>query len=318
MSENPPGTPDPNGPKQPDDGTPPPDHGQQPGAAQPGYGMPGGYPPPPGYGAPPPGNYPPPPSGNYPPPGGYPPPPPSGGYPPPPPGGGYGAPIHGAPGFGGPGGTPQLTVPDALGYAWNKFKANAGVWIGITFIVFLIQVAVSWIFGLDDSYRTSDFNDYFSVWRIVGTLVSMIVGYLVSAALIRGALHEVDGTKPGIGSFFQFTNVGAIILASFLVGIITSIGFILFIIPGIILLFLTWWTLQFVIDQEKDAIAAIKASFEVISQNVGPLALLAIVLGLLNVVGALLCGVGLLVTIPVTEIASTYAYRVATRGRVAP
>lgn len=313
MSENPPGTPDPNKPQQPpNQGYPPPPNQGQP----PGYGQPGQYPPPGGQ----PGQYPP--SGGQP--GGYPPPPgygapPPGGYPPPPPtGGGYGAPLQPAPGFGGPGGTPQLTVPDALGYAWNKFKANAGVWIGITVIVFLIQLAVSWMFDLQDSYSTSDFGDYFSLWRIVGTIVSVIVGYLISAALVRGALHEVDGNKPGIGSFFQFTNVGAIILASFLVGIITAIGFILFIIPGIILAFLTWWTLQFVIDRDQDAVAAIKSSFSVISENVGPLALLAIVLALLNLVGALLCGIGLLITLPVTQIASTYAYRVAVGGRVAP
>ncbi|MGW0174500.1 hypothetical protein ACWDUM_11705 [Rhodococcus sp. NPDC003322] len=321
MSENPPGAPDPNHPQQPpNQGTPPPNSGQpgygqpgygQPGPGQPGYGQqptygqPGGYPPPPGYGAPQPGGYPPPPGYGTPQPGGYPPPPPSGGY---------GAPLQPAPGFGGPGGTPQLTIPDALGYAWNKFKANAGVWVGITVIIFLIELVVSFIFGFNDSYDS--FGDYFTFWRILGTVVSAIVSYLVNAALVRGALHELDGNKPGIGSFFQFTNVGAIILASLLVGIITGIGFVLFIIPGIILAFLTWWTLQFVVDKEQDAVTAIKSSFRAISENVGPLVLLALVLVALNIVGALLCGLGLLITIPLTTIASTYAYRVVVGGRV--
>ncbi|SEK59142.1 hypothetical protein [Rhodococcus maanshanensis] len=347
MSENPPpgqpgneGTPDNPIPPQnpPAGGYPPPPGYPQPGATPPpggyppppgGYppppsGTPGGYPPPPGYpqqGAPQPGGYPPPPG--YPQqggapnmPGGYPPPPGygagEGGYPPPP---GYGADAFSAPGFGGPGGTPQLTVGDALGYAWNKFKSNAGIWVGIVLIAAVIQVALSLIFGTGNS---TDFSDAFSPWSILGTIVTTVVGYLIQAAMIRGALHEVDGNKPAIGSFFQFNNVGAIILASVIVGVLSAIGFVLLIIPGLIIVFLTWWTLQFVIDQNQDAITAIKSSFSSISQNVGPLLLLALALVGINIVGALLCGLGLLVTIPLTVIASTYAYRVVVRGPIAP
>ncbi len=269
--------------------------------------MPGGYPPPPGYGAPQPGGYPPPPGSGY----------------PPPPNGGYGAPIQSPPGFGGPNGTPQLTVGDALGYAWNKYKANAGVWIGILFIALLISLAVSAIFtdwgSIGDADSASFSNSFdFSVWGLIGRIVTTVVSYLISAALIRGALNELDGNRPGFGAFFQFSNVGAIIIASFLVGIMTGIGLILLIIPGIIIAFLTWWTLEFVIDQDQDAITAIKSSFGAISQHVGPLLLLALACVGLNIVGALLCGLGLLVSIPLTIIASTYAYRVVVGGRVAP
>ncbi|MCQ4120360.1 hypothetical protein [Rhodococcus tibetensis] len=276
---------------------------------------PGGYPPPPGGNyPPPPGNYPPPQQGgnypppqqggNYPPQGNYPPPPqgpPPGGYPPPPPVSGYGA----------PGQTPgQLSVGNAISYGWNKFKDNALIWIGIMLVAAVIQVVLNLIFGGFDT--SSDFSDTFTVWRIIGTLVTTVVGYLINAALVRGALHEVDGNKPAFGSFFQFTNVGAIIIASVIVGVLSTIGFILLVIPGLIVVFLTWWTLQFVIDQNQDAVTGIKSSFGIISQNVGPLLLLALALVGINILGAIPCGLGLLVTIPLTIIASTYAYRVLT------
>ena len=93
-----------------------------------------------------------------------------------------------------------------------------------------------------------------------------------------------------------------------------GIGFVLLIIPGIVLAFLTWWTLQFVIDRNEDAITAIKSSFKAISANAGPLFLLALALFGINVLGLIACLVGLLVTIPVTIIASTYAYRITTRN----
>lgn len=215
---------------------------------------------------------------------------------------------------------PTLSVGDAIGYGWTKFKDNALVWIGMVVIAFLIQAAINFLFGLGNSGDTDmdgGVSFGFGIWQIIGTIVSTIVGYLISAAFVRGALHETDGNKPGFGSFFQFTNVGAVIVAGLLVGLATGIGLVLCIIPGLVVAFFTWWTMQFVIDRDQDGVTAIKSSFSAISSNAGTLLLLALALFGINIVGALLCGLGLLVTIPLTIIASTYAYRVVTGGPVA-
>ncbi|NED68736.1 hypothetical protein G3I15_48220, partial [Streptomyces sp. SID10244] len=108
-----------------------------------------------------------------------------------------------------------------------------------------------------------------------------------------------------------------VIITALLVAIGTYIGLILIIIPGIIFAFLAYWSLTFVVDRDLDAIAGIKASFSVISKNAGPLFLLALACIGLNIVGAIVCLVGLLVSIPVTVIASTYAYRFFTGGQIA-
>ncbi|NLU83498.1 hypothetical protein [Rhodococcus sp. HNM0569] len=295
-----------------------PEGGNRPGG-EPQQGGPGsesGYPPPPPAGStpppggypPPPGNYPPPPGGNVPPPGGYPPPP--GNYPPPPPiSGEYGA---------GPAAqmnSPQLGVGAAVSYGFKKFGKNWTVWVGILLIAFVIQAILALVFPNGEA-DTSDWSAAvtasYTFWGIVGALVTTIVGWLIQAALVRGALFELDGNRPNIGSFFQFNNVGAVILACFLVGIMTTIGFFVFVIPGIVLVFLSWWTVQFVMDQNQDALTAIRSSFRTIWSHFGPLLGLAAVLVLLNIAGAILLLIGLLVTVPVTLIASTYAYRVVT------
>ncbi|AOW95132.1 hypothetical protein BFN03_16605 [Rhodococcus sp. WMMA185] len=204
----------------------------------------------------------------------------------------------------------QFSVGAAISYGWNKFKDNALVWIGILLIAAVIQIALNIIFtGVEPA---SDVGEVFSPWGIFGTVVTTIVGYLINAALVRGSLNEVDGNKPAFGSFFQFNNVGAIIIASLLIGIATTIGLILLIIPGLIVVFFTWWTLQFIIDQNEDAFTAIKSSVTVIGKNFGSVLLLALALVGINIVGALLLIVGLLVSLPISIIASTYAYRVLT------
>ena len=48
-----------------------------------------------------------------------------------------------------------------------------------------------------------------------------------------------------------------------------------------------------------------------------PLILLFILAFLINLVGALLCGVGLLFTYPITAVAIAYAWRTLTGGRIA-
>ncbi|UYP19245.1 hypothetical protein OED52_01290 [Rhodococcus sp. Z13] len=293
---------------------------------------PGGYPPPGNYPPPSGGSYPPPSGGSYPPPGNYPPPqsggytpPPSGGSYPPPPGnyppppGAYGASgAYGAGGYG-PAPTSRLSVGDALSYGWAKFSGNAGVWILFMVAAFIIQALISGIFnGFDFTPDDNGFSASFSATNAIGTVVTTIVGYLIQAAFVRGALAETDGQKPAFGTFLQIGPIGAVIVAGLLVGIGTTIGLFLCIIPGLAFAFLTWWTMQFVIDRNQDAVTAIKSSFNAIKSNAGTLLLLALALLGINLVGALLCGLGLLVSVPVSIIAVTYAYRVTTGGPVAP
>jgi uncharacterized membrane protein len=218
----------------------------------------------------------------------------------------------------GRGGT-ALSVGDAIRYGWNRFKANAWTWIGAVVIAAIIQGVLNTLFGNRSTFRIDTFGQ--SLWTIgwiIGSIATVVIGYLINAALVRGALHEVDGQRPSLGSFFRFTNVGNVILASILVGVATAIGLILFVIPGLIVAFLSWWTLQFVIDRHDSAIEGVRSSFRAISSQAGPVFLLALALIGINILGAIPLGLGLLITIPVSTIASTYAYRVVSGSEVAP
>ena len=75
---------------------------------------------------------------------------------------------------------------------------------------------------------------------------------------------------------------------------------------------------QFIIDKGLPAWDAIKASFDLVNRNVGTVIVLFLASILAFFIGAILCGIGLLVTIPVTIIATAYAYRMMTGQSVAP
>ena len=65
----------------------------------------------------------------------------------------------------------------------------------------------------------------------------------------------------------------------------------------------------FVVDRNMPAVEAIKASIDMVRNNVGPLLLFWLATLAITIVGACLCGVGLLVAIPVVVIAQVYTFR---------
>ena len=117
------------------------------------------------------------------------------------------------------------------------------------------------------------------------------------------------GQKIDVGQAFAGINWGQVILASLITGLLTFVGLILCILPGLAVIFFTSYTLFFVIDRNLSAVDAIKASFNMVKDNVGVLILFWLATVAAQIVGACLCLVGLLVAVPVVIIAQAYTYR---------
>ncbi|MEK8228578.1 hypothetical protein NKG05_25020 [Oerskovia sp. M15] len=177
----------------------------------------------------------------------------------------------------------------------------------------------NWISGGFDQfsdYRTDGFSDTniaeavgLSFGSFVLSIVGAIIGYLITAFFTRGALDESQGRRPDVAAFFRIGNVGNVILAAFLVGIMATVGIVLCILPGLAVLLFSAFVYYFTLDKQQDAITAIKSSWSLVAKNFGSVFLLLLALFGINIVGALLCFVGLLVTIPLSYIAVAYAYR---------
>ncbi|MGV0836113.1 hypothetical protein [Mycolicibacterium thermoresistibile] len=313
-----------------------------------GPGQPGGYPPPPpagGYPPPPPGGqqgYPPPPPGGYPPPpqSGYPPPPPGGYPPPPPPGyppGGPGYPPGGSgypPGGPGFGFGPQYSIGEAWSWAWNKFGKNAGPLIIATLLYGLVAFALQALVNLismavsDTSSAVTDDGGFMFAYNatgpaavivgVIGWVVTLIVGAALQSAYLGGIFDIVDGREVTLNSFLRPRYIGNVVIAGLIVGVITTIGLLLCIVPGIIASILLMFTIVALLDRNLAPIDAIKTSFNVVKNNFGHAFLAWLVMGVTALVGALLCGVGLLVAAPIAALILVYTFRRLTGGQVAP
>jgi uncharacterized membrane protein len=166
--------------------------------------------------------------------------------------------------------------------------------------------------------ETGDFFGAVTFLSFALGFVQWVVGEVIAAGVTKGALDITYGRKPDVSTMFKGIDFVQVLIASFLTGLAVFIGILLCVIPGIIIAFLTSFTLYFVIDQKLSAVDAIKASIDFTRANVGDLVLLFLACIAAVIVGACLCGVGLLVAIPVVIIALAFAYRTLRGEQVAP
>jgi uncharacterized membrane protein len=232
------------------------------------------------------------------------------------------------------GGQRPFSVGDAFGYGWKKFTENLGP-ILIAMLVFFLIGAI--IYGLQflvqsatspETTVISGENGFVvqqSGGGLLGVLVSLIFGvigfvwnYLIQAAVARGGLAVTEGRPIVLGDLLSLNKLGRIILAGIILGALTLLGLLLCIIPGLIVAFFGSYFVYFILDQDAGAWESIKASFGFVKDNVGNLLLLFILSLIAIFVGALLCGIGLLVAYPVVFIAHAYAYKVLRGAPVAP
>ncbi|MFI5775912.1 hypothetical protein [Nocardia sp. NPDC051570] len=243
----------------------------------------------------------------YGPPGSYPPPgemPPSGWTPPPGPPG-YGPPPYGY----APGAPATLSIGRALGYGWDRFRANPIPWVAITLVGFIAYLAVVLV------VRLTSINSVLALLLLL--LVVAVVVWLLQAAMIRGALYETDGTPPDFQGFFGFVNAGNVLLTALIVFVVAWVAALCLVFPALIVGYLCMFALHFVIDQEQDPFTAVKSSVRLVVTNFGPTLLLALAVAVMTLLATLPCGIGLLVVGPVAIMAVTYTYRFLTGGLIA-
>ena len=217
----------------------------------------------------------------------------------------YGDPVYGGYGQPGPGGAPapvgRVSPTGAVAAGWQMFKNNPVPWL-------LITLASGVVSGIVSAFST----DESGAVMFIAQVLSFVVSLLLQAFIVRGALLEVDGHRPSFGDFFKLHNFGWFVVAAILVGIATFVGVFLLIVGAFVVAFFLYWTQYFVVDRNMTATDAIVSSFRAVKSDAGNLLALALLNVLIVIAGALALLVGLLVAIPLTTLASVYAYRVIT------
>jgi uncharacterized membrane protein len=191
---------------------------------------------------------------------------------------------------------------DSLRFGWETFKKHALFLVGV-YVAVSVTTAV---IGSADEYAPVGSGYASFVISVVAFLVAMVL----RLGLIVVTLKFKDGTAPEFADLFnRWPLAFSYVAASFLYVSMVLVGFVLFILPGIFLAVRFYFYGYFISDGEMSPIEALRKSLEVTRGFGIELFVLAVAFMGLNILGMLCLGVGLLVTMPVTALATAYVFR---------
>jgi uncharacterized membrane protein len=226
-------------------------------------------------------------------------------------------------------------VSQAFQYGWTKLQQNVGqiaIAIGIWFVAVIVFGLIGFfvtgaiadtalnceqtVFG---EVCTSD-SSFWSVLLITGiwSFAWTVAIFAASYFIIRGALAITAGRPLNKDELFDMSNFVPFLITSIVVAIIVSIGSFLCFIPGLIAWFFLFFAQYYAADRGMGVGESLRASVTVMNQNLARMVGFFIASLVAYAIGALLCGIGLLVAVPVIIIASAYMYRTANGELVAP
>ncbi len=195
-----------------------------------------------------------------------------------------------------------FSTKEALAFGWKTTKENFWFLVGLMLLVFVISLIPDMlikILDVKDSAGSSLLN-----------IIGWILGGFLQLGTLKILLEFVDGKKPSYSLLWSQSHLLLRYLAaSVLVGVAVMIGMVLLIVPGIIIALMFMLYSYFIVDKGAGVTQSIKMSMKATAGHRWQLFGFALLCLLLNFVGALLLGVGLLVAIPTTMLASTYIYR---------
>lgn len=180
----------------------------------------------------------------------------------------------------------NFSVGDSISQGFDIFKANMGGFVAFTLIVFVINIVLSFI-----------------------PFASIVVSGPLSAGFFIMAHHIRTGKSFEFGTFFKgFDKIGQLILLALISGILTVIGFVFLIIPGIYLAVGYSLATLFVLFYNHEFWDSMEWSRKIVSKQWFGFFGFFIVLGFLNLAGAIALGVGVLFTIPISYCAIYAAF----------
>jgi uncharacterized membrane protein len=237
--------------------------------------------------------------------------------------GGYGAPPPPPPGespYGQPG-SAAYSPTDAIGYGWNKFKASPSTLLVPTLVIGVVVIVVSVVIRLIVvNGMTSSGSSFGAVLfaAAVASAITSLISQVLAAGLYKGGLSVTDGHSVSFGGLFDGWDKMQVVVAAIIIGVLTLIGTILCYLPALIVGYFTQFTFLFIIDKNMSAMDALRASFRLCLDNLGPTILWSLLAFVCILVGAIVCLVGLLVAVPVVLVGLAYTYRRLQNEPVAP
>lgn len=199
----------------------------------------------------------------------------------------------------------KLSIEECLQTGWELFKKRSWFFIGFTAFIF----AVSFIVNTIDSNLSSSANSLLHLLNfILSTAFSIYISFGQTRFFLR-AHDSIDQVR--FSDFWSRTRLGLFAALYVVLTACLVIGLVLLIVPGILFALISMFAIYILIDSDHTMtpMEAFKESRRITKGHLWELFLFSLTLLAINILGAIALVVGLLVTIPVSLLASVHAYR---------
>ena len=148
------------------------------------------------------------------------------------------------------------------------------------------------------------------VYAVVASVGSFLTQGPMQCGFHIVCMKKIVRGRTEIGDLFLgFNFFVPALLAALVIGLLGFIGFLLCIIPGLVIASMYKFTYLFIVDKRMDFWPAMQASHSVVKNDYVGFVLFLLGLVGLNIIGFCCLLIGLLITVPISFMAITIAYR---------
>jgi uncharacterized membrane protein len=184
----------------------------------------------------------------------------------------------------------DIPIGEVVQRGWDLAMQNLGSFIGYTLVVLVIHLGLAAI-------------------PILGWIASWIINPALSAGYFTYIRKRIRNEPAVFQDFFEgFQYLGPLFMVGLVGGILVAIGTLLCIIPGLYLALGYIFASFIVVSFRLDFWQAMETSRRAVTENLVTMILFALVMIGINILGALACLVGLIISLPVSYCAAVVAF----------
>ena len=190
----------------------------------------------------------------------------------------------------------------ALTVGWETFKTNVFFLVGLVVAVGALNAVLD---------HASDYSES-SPWvtEVIVRSLAFLVNCLIELGVINIMLKFVDGKSPEFADLFNRIELAfPFAVATVLYFVMVAIGLILLIVPGIYLAVRFCFYGYFIVDEACGPLEALDKSARLTEGVRMELFLFGLILVGINIIGAAMLLVGLIITMPVAMLAAAFVFR---------
>lgn len=141
------------------------------------------------------------------------------------------------------------------------------------------------------------------------TLIFAVLTIVVTVGVVRAAIRATLGQEPGFDALLDGHNLGKYLLFQLVYALLAGFGFLLFVLPGLLVIFFFQLGPYYVLDRGMRVGQALGASAKAIRRNLPAAFIMTLLNALVLLLGSVFFGLLTLLTLPIASLFTAHLYR---------